>query len=276
MPSHNCFEAMQKCDLLYLINGELELNSNGDPNAQQGEFVLLAESSKDGALNIFLETAEYGFDLKAYEPTRIKISFKNQANNKIAYKYNFRAFDSSGPAQSNNGSNSSLNSGEGYFLTDFSENASYGLISCVDVTKEKKANIFKHLGERTATFFLGDMIYGDSALYCKPGDSYTKVFDNYDLSLSEGEIHERYKMLYRLTYHKYQQYMRIGMNIVMPDDHEFYNGFGIVGDDKDPNRIKCAKAAYGAFKLYELSLRIDNGGGEYIFPSSWGIFCTSP
>jgi hypothetical protein len=257
------FDNLHSNDLIFLINGEFEVDGN---------FVLLCESTKDGEISIDVEGEVFLFQLKSYEPTPLKIKFDFGEKDVINYKYRFLS-----------------SSGEGKFFTKYSDETDYAVISCNDPTRKinNRPNLFESVKDVQVRFFLGDQIYGDIAFFSEiiSDEAYNKVFEInpgtkirkfapiiyqvvYGLSfwndrLTDDEIFQRYSELYRLFFWKEQEFLRTGMNLFMPDDHDFYDACGSVYDDLDDIRLRVVKAGYRVFDRYQMGTRINQNSAVY-------------
>ena len=107
-----------KNDLLYVINGEID----------QDKFVLLAESTKAGSLNIHLPilSSIRIFNLKPLQPTRIEIPIQDQDLKAcMDLKYEFKFI----PSEGNTTDDASTNYGSGRFTVLPKHGERVGLIT---------------------------------------------------------------------------------------------------------------------------------------------------
>lgn len=246
--------------LLYVINGEID----------QSRFLILAESTVDGTLSVTVDGKEHKFDLGAFKPTRCVIAFQADACSKLKYTYSFTP----------NNDTKLYYVGSGVFTVPpvkgraWSTPPKFSIISCNNVFFDHSygLKLWKKLEtlDRDITFLLGDQIYGDAVSF---PTEYSTIWKDAKSSLSDNVVTDRYRDIYRMSYHLQQASMRNGMNIFMPDDHEFYDGAGTSGFDDVNNARKrqAMKAGYQAFLDYQMQTRLDYENNKTIYHTrQWG------
>lgn len=258
--------------LLYVINGEID----------QSRFLILAESTVNGALAVTVYGKEHKFDLVAFKPTRCIIEFAAPVCSLLKYTYKFKAADNNTADDNNKAADNSITHdvGSGVFTVppvkgvEWSRPPKFSIISCNNVFFDHSygLKLWKELEtlDRDITFLLGDQIYGDAVSF---PTEYSTIWKDAKSELSDEIVMDRYRDIYRMSYHLQQSSMRNGMNMFMPDDHEFYDGAGTSGFDDVNNARKrqAMKAGYQAFLDYQMQTRLDYENNKTIYHTrQWG------
>jgi hypothetical protein len=250
----------EKPQLLYVINGEID----------QSRFLILAESTVNGTLAVTVDGKEHEFNLVAFKPTRCVVAFQADACSKLKYTYSFTA----------NNDTKVNDVGLGVFTVppvkgeEWSTLPKFSIISCNNVFFDHSygLKLWKELEtlDRDITFLLGDQIYGDAVSF---PTYYSTIWKDAQSTLSDEVVTDRYRDIYRMSYHLQQASMRNGMNMFMPDDHEFYDGAGASSFDDVNNARKrqAMKAGYQAFLDYQMQTRLDYKNNKTIYHTrQWG------